>query len=66
MLLQSDRSRHPSQDTESYASSSSITFIDEDAGEIQTPYDDATVISLIIVNYEVKCILVDNESSTDV
>ena len=46
--------------------SDSITFIDEDVGGIQTSHDDAMVISLTIDNYEVKHVLVDNESSADI
>ena len=43
-----------------------ITFSKEDARKIQTPHDDAVVVSATIANYDVKRILIDNESSTDV
>ena len=46
--------------------SDAITFIDEEVREIQTPHDDTMVISLIIANYDVKHILVDNGSSANV
>ena len=43
-----------------------ITFIDEDARRIQTPHDDAVVVSTTIANYDVRRIFVDNESSTNI
>ncbi|KAK6146452.1 hypothetical protein DH2020_020321 [Rehmannia glutinosa] len=44
----------------------SITFTDEDLEGILTPHDDPLVISLTIANYEVKMVLVDNGSLTDI
>ena len=43
-----------------------ITFTEEDVQGIQTPHDDAVVVSATIANYDVKKIFVDNESSTNV
>ena len=43
-----------------------ITFLEEDARRIQTPHDGAVIVSATIVNYDVKKILIDNKSSTDV
>ena len=45
--------------------SDAITFTDKDARGIQTFHDDAVVISLIIANYDVKRVLVDNGSSAN-
>ena len=39
-----------------------ILFSDVDADCIQNPYDDAIVVSLTIVNYDVKYILIDNKA----
>ena len=38
----------------------------DDARKIQTFHDDAVVVLMTMVNYDVKKILVDNKSSTDV
>ena len=43
-----------------------ITFTDEDVWKIQTLHDDAVVVSATIANYDVKKILVDNESSINI
>ena len=43
-----------------------ITFTKEDAQGVQFPHNDAIVVSLNIANYDVRRILVDNESSADV
>ena len=43
-----------------------IIFTNEDAWGIQTPHDDTVVVSTTIANYDVKKILVDNGSSTNV
>ena len=43
-----------------------IIFTDEDARGIQTLHDDTVVVSTMIVNYDVKRILVDNGSSVNV
>ena len=43
-----------------------ITFLEEDIWRIQTFHDDAVVVSATIANYDIKKILVDNESSIDV
>ncbi|XP_010907809.1 uncharacterized protein [Elaeis guineensis] len=43
-----------------------ITFSEKDARGIQTPHDDAVIVSAIIANYDVKKILIDHESSTDI
>ena len=43
-----------------------IIFLEDDVRRIQTLHDDAVVVSTMIVNYDVKKILVDNENSTDI
>ena len=43
-----------------------ITFTDEDAKRIHHPHDDVIVITLLIVNYTTRRVLVDNRSSTDI
>ena len=43
-----------------------ITFTEEDVRGIQTPHDDAFVVSATIANYDVKRIFVDNGSSTNI
>ena len=43
-----------------------ITFTEEDVRGLQTPHDDAVVVSATIANYDVKRIFVDNESSTNI
>ena len=43
-----------------------ITFIDEDAGRIHHPHDDAIVITLLIADYTTRRMLVDNGSSADI
>ncbi|XP_043699855.1 uncharacterized protein LOC122650512 [Telopea speciosissima] len=44
----------------------SISFSDQDFGDIQTPHDDALVVTMGIANFDVKRILVDNGSSADI
>ena len=43
-----------------------ITFTDEDAKRIHYPHDDAMVITLLIVDYTTRRVLVDNGSSADI
>ena len=43
-----------------------ITFTKEDAREVQFSHNDVVVVILNIINYDVRYILIDNESSTDV
>ena len=43
-----------------------ITFIEEEAERIHHPHDDAIVITLLIVNYITRRVLVDNGSSADI
>ena len=43
-----------------------IIFTDEDARELHHPYDDAIVITLTIVNYTTRRVLIDNGSSMDI
>ena len=43
-----------------------ITFTDEDAERIHHPHDDAIVITLLIVDYITRRVLVDNGSSADI
>ena len=42
------------------------SFSNDDVPEIQTPHSDAIIISIMIANYNVKRILGNNESFTDV
>ena len=43
-----------------------ISFTDEDAERIHHPHDDAIVITLLIVDYTTRRVLVDNGSSADI
>ena len=43
-----------------------ITFTDEDSARIHHPHDDAIVITLLIVDYSTRRVLVDNGSSADI
>lgn len=43
-----------------------ISFIDEDARGLHHPHDNAIVITLMIANYTMRRVLVDNESSVDI
>ena len=43
-----------------------ITFTEVDTQGVQFPHNDAVVVSLNIANYDVRRILVDNESSADI
>ena len=43
-----------------------ITFTDEDAERVHHPHDDAIVITLLIVDYMTRRVLVDNGSSVDI
>ena len=43
-----------------------ITFTDEDAERIHHPHDDAIVITLLIVDYTTRRVLVDNGSLADI
>ena len=43
-----------------------ITFTDEDALRIHHPHNDAIIITLLIADYSIRRVLVDNESSTDI
>ena len=43
-----------------------ITFTDEDAERVHHPHDDAIVITLLIVDYTTRRVLVDNGSSADI
>lgn len=43
-----------------------ITFMWTDVEGVQYLHDDPVVISLNIFNYDVNCVLVDNESSVDI
>ena len=42
------------------------TFMDEDAERVHHPHDDVIVITLLIVDYTTRKVLVDNGSSTDI
>ena len=43
-----------------------ITFTDEDSKRIHHPHDDTIVITLLIVGYTTRRVLVDNGSSADI
>ena len=43
-----------------------ITFTDEDALRIHHPHNDAIIITLLIADYSIRRVLVDNGSSTDI
>ena len=43
-----------------------ITFTKKDAGRVHHPYDDAIVITLLIVDYMTRRVLIDNGSSADI
>ena len=43
-----------------------ITFTDEDAERVHHPHDDAIVITLLIVDYMTKRVLMDNGSSANI
>lgn len=43
-----------------------ITFSNKDFIDIQTPHDDSLVISVIVSNYEVRKVLMDNKSVADI
>lgn len=48
-----------------YQTGDVISFSDNDIKRVRTPHDDVVVISLMIANYDVKRVLVDNESSVN-
>ena len=43
-----------------------ITFTDEDSARIHHPHDDAIIITLLIIDYTTKRVLVDNGSLADI
>ncbi|XP_009589490.1 uncharacterized protein [Nicotiana tomentosiformis] len=43
-----------------------ITFMEEDADGLLLPHNDALVISLNVLDFKIKCILVDPESSENI
>ncbi|KAK3016789.1 hypothetical protein RJ639_006055 [Escallonia herrerae] len=43
-----------------------ISFLDDDVGDVKTPHDDPLIITIKAGNFDVKCVLVDNRSSTEV
>ena len=43
-----------------------IFFSENDVKEIQTPHNDAVIISMMIAKYDVKKVLVDNKSSVNI
>ena len=43
-----------------------ITFTDEDVARIHHPHDNAIVITLLIADYTIRRVLVDNGSSADI
>ena len=43
-----------------------VSFSDNDVKEVQTPHNDAIIVSMTIAKYDVKKILIDNKSSADI
>ena len=43
-----------------------ITFTDEDAERVHHPHDDAIIITLLIVDYTTRRVLMDNGSSENI
>ncbi|XP_075082235.1 uncharacterized protein LOC142166794 [Nicotiana tabacum] len=43
-----------------------ITFTEEEADRLLLPYKDALVISLNVLDFKIKCVLVDPESSASI
>ena len=43
-----------------------ITFTDEDATRVHHPHDDAIIITLLIVDYMTRRVLMDNGSSANI
>lgn len=43
-----------------------VTFSNEDIKEVQTPYNDAVVVSIMVAKHDIKRILVDNESFANI
>ena len=41
-------------------------LFDDDVQGIQTPHDDAVIISMMIANYDVKRIFINNKNSMDI
>ena len=48
------------------ANEPAIVFMDRDARRLHYPHDDAIVITLVIVNYTTRRVLIDNGSSVDI
>ena len=48
------------------ADEQAITFIDEDAGRVHHPHDDAIVITLLIADYTARRVLINNGSLADI
>ena len=48
------------------AKEQTITFIDEDAGKVHHPHDNAIVITLLTANYTTRRVLIDNGSSANI
>ena len=57
-------SRRPPRTKE--ADKQAITFTDKDARKVHHPHDDAIVITLLIMGYATRRVLVDNGSSIDI
>ncbi|GAV66301.1 hypothetical protein CFOL_v3_09811, partial [Cephalotus follicularis] len=43
-----------------------IHYLDDDYVGIQTPHEDALVVTLAMVNFEVKTVLIDNRGSANI
>ncbi len=46
--------------------SEAISFSDEDLKGIETPHDDAMVVSMVVNKFDVKRVLIDNGSSANI
>ena len=44
----------------------SLAFTKEDAQGIQFPYNDAMMVTLNIINYDVRCFLIGNKCSINI
>lgn len=65
MILRGTRSRgekHEEGSSKRQRGDNVSSFFDDDLIRIQTPYDDAIIVSMAITNYDVKRVLFDNGS----
>ena len=48
------------------ADKQAITFTDKDTGRVHHPHDNVIIITLLIVDYTTRRVLIDNKSSVDI